>query len=786
MKDQDKTKQQLIDELKEMRQQVTRFEGFEEERKRLVEELQQSEEVRVAISNATPDFVAVVDNKLVISHINEPMAQRFGKRPEDLIGTYGLDLLPPELAASRKQYFDKVLQTGQACRWEDENRGMYFDNIAFSVREDNGKVTRVALIARDITERKRVEEALRESEEKYRNVVERANDGICIIQDRLVKYANLRQAEMWGGAVEEIINKPFTDYVYPDDLRLLVERYNRRMAGEQVPSVYEASLRRKDGSRVYAELNIGLINYLGKPAELVITRDITERKQAAEALQQSEENFRNSLDDSPLGIRIVTSEGETLYANKAIMDIYGYSSLQELKATPTKQRYTPQSYAEHVERREKRKKGEYVPSTYEISIVRKDGEVRVLQVFRKTVRWAGEEQFQVIYQDITEHRQLEEERRRIERLESLGTLAGGIAHDFNNLLTGIMGNISLVRGYLEPDGKAAERLLEAERASLRARDLTQHLLTFARGGEPIKETTAIGRLVSDSANFALRGSKSSCIVDIPENLWQAEIDRGQINEVIHNLVINADEAMPGGGVVNISARNRVLKEGNVLSLPKGDYIKVSIEDYGVGIPGDDLPRIFEPYFTTKKEGSGLGLATTYSIIQNHKGRITVDSVPGERTTFDIYLPATRRPSASLEEEPDDIQVPVTGKILIMDDEEAIRRLLHRALSEVGHDVTMAVDGVDVIEQYIQAKEKGRLFDLVILDLTVPGGMGGVEAMKRLLEINPKAKAIVSSGYSTDPIMAGYRKYGFTAVIAKPYRVRELRRMIRDILQGRNR
>jgi two-component system cell cycle sensor histidine kinase/response regulator CckA len=377
---------------------------------------------------------------------------------------------------------------------------------------------------------------------------------------------------------------------------------------------------------------------------------------------------------------------------------------------------------------------------------------------------------------------MEEERRRIERLESLGTLAGGIAHDFNNLLTGIMGNISLIRDYLEPGSKEAERLLEAERASLRAKDLTQQLLTFARGGEPIKETVAVGGLIEDAANFALGGSKSACVFDIPENLWQAHADKGQMSEVVNNLVINADEAMPGGGMINISARNRVFREESSLFLPKGDYIELSIEDHGVGIPEEDFARIYEPYFTTKAKGSGLGLATTYSIIKNHEGLITVDSTPGVGTTFHVYLPATRKSLISFEEEAEDILSSLTGKILIMDDEEAIRRLLERALTEAGHDITTAKDGTEAIEQYVGARERGQPFDLVILDLTVPGGMGGVEAMAKLLEIDPDIKSIVSSGYSSDPIMADYEKYGFGAVIAKPYRVHELRRMILKILQ----
>jgi two-component system cell cycle sensor histidine kinase/response regulator CckA len=384
-----------------------------------------------------------------------------------------------------------------------------------------------------------------------------------------------------------------------------------------------------------------------------------------------------------------------------------------------------------------------------------------------------------------ERKRAEEERQKADRLESLGTLAGGIAHDFNNLLTGIMGNIDLAKRYVEPDSKVVERLTEAETASLRARDLTHQLLTFARGGAPVKKKVSIGELIEDSASFALRGTNIRPEYSLPDDLLSVEADEGQMNQVITNLVLNAEEAMPQGGVLNIRAENIEVKGGRDLPLPEGNYIEITIEDRGTCIPKEHLGRIFEPYFTTKQKGSGLGLATAYSIIRNHDGYITAESELGVGTTFHIYLPASKKPAPKKEEEVV-VEAPAhsKGKILVMDDEQIIREMLGNMLPLAGYDVELTGDGAETIEHYNKARESGQPFDAVIMDLTIPGGMGGIEAVKKLLEIDPKAKVIVSSGYATDPIMSDYEKYGFSAVVTKPYSVRELEKILHGIIAGK--
>ena len=389
-----------------------------------------------------------------------------------------------------------------------------------------------------------------------------------------------------------------------------------------------------------------------------------------------------------------------------------------------------------------------------------------------------------LIEDITERKLLEEERRKIERLETVGTLAGGIAHDFNNLLTGIMGNIGLAKRSIEAGDlqKTSSRLVEAERASLRAKDLTQQLLTFARGGAPIRQNVALTGLLKDSVDFVLRGSNARCELSLPNDLWMLDIDEGQISQVLSNVIINADQAMPEGGIININAKNTVVQERSTLPLKKGKYVKITIMDHGVGIKKEHLLRIFEPYFTTKQKGSGLGLATAYSIIRNHDGYIIVNSTPTVGTTVRIYLPESKKTIPAKKEVVAETHITSKGKILVMDDEEIIRELLHDELTDAGYDIELAVDGTEAIERYTKDKDLGQPFDAVVMDLTIPGGMGGKEAIKQLLEIDASAKVIVSSGYSTDPIMSDFKKYGFGAVAAKPYKVEELERTLHDLLK----
>lgn len=385
--------------------------------------------------------------------------------------------------------------------------------------------------------------------------------------------------------------------------------------------------------------------------------------------------------------------------------------------------------------------------------------------------------------DVTAHKRLEEEQRRSQKLESLGVLAGGLAHDFNNLLMGIMGSISLARMYLEQGDPGLPAptvpLGHAEKACERARALTQQLLTFARGGAPVKKALDVRELLTQAVNFCLSGSNVSCQFSLAGNLWNIEADEQQLTQVVGNIVLNAVEAMPEGGVLEVSAENRQLPEGEPSGLPSGRVVEILIRDHGVGISSDHLHRVFDPYFSGKKGGRGLGLAIVYSVIVKHGGHVTVDSEVGTGTTVRVFLPAVES-AAAVPAEAGPREAPGHGPILVMDDEEVVRTTTRAMLEVLGHPVETARDGTEMLARYREAVAAGRPFRLVIMDLTIPGGMGGLEALRELLALDPGARAIVSSGYSSDPVMADPGAYGFAGVIPKPYCLADLERILGQV------
>ena len=377
-----------------------------------------------------------------------------------------------------------------------------------------------------------------------------------------------------------------------------------------------------------------------------------------------------------------------------------------------------------------------------------------------------------IREELLKTSRLEAELVRTSRLESRGVLAGGIAHDFNNLLTVILGNLSLVindRNVTEEDERC---LRQSERAAIRARDLTQQLLTFAKGGAPVRSAVLLPDIVRESAGFALHGSRVRCEFDLAPHLWPAHVDRGQISQVVQNIVINAMHAMPTGGIVRISLRNEEVPAGAALPVEPGRYHRLCIQDSGTGIAPEFLPHIFDPFFTTKQKGSGLGLATVHSIVRKHGGHISVESALSEGTTFHLWLPAASS-AGQCSTDKSSPCLRLSGRALVMDDEPSVRDMAAAMLRRLGLEVTVAADGAAVIEAYVAARSSGQSFSLVLLDLTVPGGMGGKEALAELLKIDPNVRAIVSSGYSNDPVMAHYREHGFQARVPKPYEFEQL-------------
>jgi signal transduction histidine kinase/CheY-like chemotaxis protein len=390
-----------------------------------------------------------------------------------------------------------------------------------------------------------------------------------------------------------------------------------------------------------------------------------------------------------------------------------------------------------------------------------------------------------IRQQLARESRLEEELQRASKLESLGLLAGGIAHDFNNLLTIVMGNLSLAQLDDQIGEETCEHLSEAEKATLRARDLTQQLLTFARGGSPVRSAVLLPEIVREVAQFALRGSRIACEFDFAPDLWPGNVDRGQISQVVQNIVINSMQAMTGGGVIKISMRNEVAGSETRQLIAPGRYLRMTIADNGPGIAPENLPRIFDPYFTTKKKGHGIGLATVYSIVRKHQGHVSVESNPGQGTAFHVLLPAAEASTLAPVPIVEKVTVPtLSGRVLLMDDEESIRRLASSMCRKLGLEITTVADGADAAAEYQRALTSGTPYNLVILDLTVPGGMGGQQALQLLQKIDPSVKAVVSSGYANEQVLANHQAHGFCAMVAKPYEVGELARVLSNVLSGK--
>jgi len=513
-------------------------------------------------------------------------------------------------------------------------------------------------------------------------------------------------------------------------------------------------------------------------------QDITERRKAEEDLQ-----FKNVIlstqQETSIDSIVVVDESNTIISyNHRFIDLWEFPPelLEAKDSVPVLQGIVgkvadPESFLARVKYIEEHKEEKFRDEVF-----LKDG--RVLDQYSAPMRGDDGKYYGRVWysRDITERRRMQDELLKAQKLESLGVLAGGIAHDFNNLLTGILGNISLTKIMTETNSKAIKRLDEAEKALWRARDLTQQLMTFSKGGSPVKKTTSIEQIVRDSASFILSGSNVKCDFAVAEHVWPVEVDEGQMNQVINNLIINADQSMAGGGIIEIGMENLIVDCQNDMSLTEGRYVKISIRDYGVGIPEKHLPKIFDPYYTTKQKGSGLGLASAYSIIKHHGGYIGVESEVGVGTTFQIYIPASENDLPEIMERKEIIHTG-SGKILVMDDDEIIREVAAEILGHLGYSAMICCDGSEAIELYRQAIAAKEPFAAVIMDLTIPGGMGGKEAAARILEIDPDAVLIVSSGYSRDPVIAKFRQHGFSGVVPKPFNAEELARELKKLIHN---
>ncbi|HBL24766.1 MAG TPA: hypothetical protein DDZ40_11725 [Deltaproteobacteria bacterium] len=1011
------------------------------EEPQIMEEVAPGRENQMGILFDTPpDAAFVVDKEGTLITLNENLARRFDREIDEMVGNSIFDYFAPEVARSRKALVERAADSGKPVACTDFRDGLWLESCYYPVFDGGGAVAKIAVYSRDVTEIRRAEEALRESEERYRTAIENSNDGVAILRGNIHLYVNGKFVEIFGyDSPADIIGKPQSLTVHPDDHDRVADFTQRRQRGEAIPERYEFKGIKRNGDVVYIEVSATGTTYKGDQVALVYMRDVTARRireeelwltrfsiehasesvfwirpsgrfvyvneaasrklgytkeelltlsvvnidpdhtsrelsvigrlmakqgsvtfrshhqtkpgrifpvevianhvtyngedfifcfardvsdseLAEEKLNAERQKFQILIEHAPFGMAMFDKTGRFLYLNPKFTDIFGYTladipdrrawleraypdeSIRSMVIDAWRQDDRMKSTGEKMPRtspvacRDRATKfinfitvrlenGDYIVSYEDITerrlarealadekerlavtlrsigdgVIATDRAGRIVlinTVAEELTGWKQEEAigrdldevFHIIdersrqrsenpvekvlrmgtvvglanhtaliskngrelviadsgapitdgdggitgvvlvFRDVTEKKKMDEELQKMSKLESVGILAGGIAHDFNNILAAILGNVSLARIHARPgDEELSKRLIDAEQAILRAKDLTHQLLTFSKGGSPIKKTTSIGNVLRETANFALTGLRVKCEFFFAEDLFAVDIDEGQISQVINNLVINSQQAMPGGGIITIEATNLVITRSTVehsVFLQPGRYIRISVRDCGVGIAPEFIDKVFDPYFTTKQKGSGLGLATSYSIIKNHDGNITLTSELGSGTTFHVYLKASRHHMRHAERDVRNDRAAVTkAKVLHMDDEEMILHTTRKMLESLGCEVVSARNGDDAIEKYIRARDAGTPFDVVFLDITIPGGLGGKETMKRLLAIDPGIRGIVSSGYSNDPVMARFRRYGFKGVIAKPYLIEELDEVMRQVLSG---
>jgi PAS domain S-box-containing protein len=681
---------------------------------------------------------------------------------------------------ARERMLETIQATGEVknfkTRFTRRDGSIFWSNFTAHIYPEKGFIEGVIS---DISDRVLAEQALRESEAKYRSIVENSTDMIMLTcPDGRIAYLSPRHRKILGIEEHEILDHHKFWIIHPADLERAKQLHERALQGFP-GSNEEYRIRTKNGETRHILHSWSPIFRNGQLQMIVsVVRDITERIQAEIALRESEERFRTIFETARDSIFIKNNRREYVSANPATEQLLGFS-IPQLLGHNDEELFGEES-GQHIRKMDERVlNGEIIED--ELSIMVR-GEQRIFHVVKVPMRDGPGSIIGIcgIVRDITDKHRMEEELIKTEKLESIGLLAGGIAHDFNNIMTAILGNISLARMYCEEDSDISQRLADAEKASSRAQDLTHQLLTFAKGGAPVKMAASIGQLIQETAEFVLRGSNVKCEFNVEKGLYPAEFDAGQISQAINNLVINAIQAMPNGGTIAITAQNLLIPAAATIPIRSGKAIKISITDQGSGISEQNLAKIFDPFFTTKKTGSGLGLASTYSIIKRHDGHIEVESSINVGTTFHIYLPATDKiPEAQIQT--DQIARGGNEKILIMDDEEAIRIIASLALSELGYTVATAQNGIEAIKLYEDAHNAGEKFDAVIIDLTIPGSMGGQEAIEKLRKFDPNIRAIVSSGFFEDPVLSDFRKYGFCGYVPKPYNIPQLTQVLREVL-----
>lgn len=626
-----------------------------------------------------------------------------------------------------------------------------------------------------LREKIEAQKSMQDEKDRYKALHEATFGGVMLHEKGIILDCNESLTQITGYSPEELIGMNGLNLLIPKS-REIVLHYIENHHEEG----YETIGLRKDGTKYPLVLRTKEINYKGRDIRVTEVRDITKRKKA-------EEDLRNILQSLPIAVVLTNEENKVAFRNNSFTELFGYSEEEVSSIDQWWNRAYPDDkvrerglliWGEAL--KEARAEGSYF-GPFDTTITCRDGSLKNAENYGIPLG----DSLLSLFVDVTDRKRLEEERLTLDKLKTLGTLAGGLAHDFNNILTGLYGNVSLAKSELDPNHPSYPFIDAAEESMDTATRLTNQLLTFAKGGAPIKQSLSLGDLISKVVNFNLSGSNVKLQMTLPENLWLAHVDQGQMQQVFGNLTINALHAMPQGGHISLTLENQKLSGGQIPELDGGNYIKISLSDEGSGISPEHLERIFDPYFTTKETGSGLGLATTYSIVRRHGGHISVKSRLGKGTTFILYLPALSKDKPDSRAPSPLPQASHFGeaKILVMDDEAIIRKTLEKMLNQFSYTVETCAEGKKAMELYKHAYEKGEKFDLVILDLTIPGGIGGKETARHILNFDKEAKIVISSGYADEQLMADHEKNGLAGVIAKPYTMTILQETLARFLEA---
>ena len=779
----------------ELEERVKKLEKEAIERKREEKALQDSRYMLQTVLDSIPSAVFWKDRDSIYLGGNRTWLAAAGlNSSEEVVGKSDYDLpWSKEEADSFREDDWRVMESGipeydiiESYRRANGTHAWAKTN-KLPLRDTEGNIVGVLGTYEDITERKQADEALRESEERYRTITENANEAILVAQDGVFRFANPKAEELFGYSKEELASRPFTNFIHEADRAMVGDRHERRVRGEELPATYPYRIVDKSGNTKWIELNVALFSWAERPATLCFMMDITNRKGMEEALRESEEKYRITLQSIPDSVCITRQkDGLYFYANDGFSQLSGYSREDTVGKTSLDLNLFPNPTDRDEFIKILKEKGEL--HGFELQYRKKDGTIFDALISARPLKYGEEDCLVAVVKDITPIKKAEQEKAKLQvqfehaqRMESIGTLAGGLAHNFNNLLMSIIGNASIVLLDLNPDHPHYKNLKNIEKNVKSGSQVTKQLLGYAREGRYEVKPISLNQLVKEASNtFGTTRKEIRVHQELAESLFGINADQGQIEQVLMNLYVNAADAMPEGGdlflkTMNITDKDMADKQYD----PKpGNYVLLTVRDTGVGMDEKTMERIFDPFFTTKSlaEGTGLGLASVYGIIKAHGGYIDVDSEEGKGTTFEIYLPASEEKVTEEKMLTDEI-MKGKGTVLLVDDEEIVLDAGEQMLRKLGYEVLLAKSGQEALELY--KKNQDRI-DLVLLDMVMPG-VGGGKTYDRLKEINPKIKVLLSSGYSIDGQAKEIMKRGCDGFIQKPFNLGQLSQSIRKIL-----